>query len=330
MKPILSIIIPAFNASRYIEKCLDSIFNNDCFGIEYYNLFETIVVDDCSEDTTAIIVEDYIAKNQLKNLFLYSHKKNRKQGAARNTGLQFANGNYVWFVDVDDIVMSDMLSLLKDNSLPPSIDVIQFNAASEDLVGNRFVDDFLKEPLSNLSGVEYLEFEARMHYSNRIRAPWSKWYRREFLLQNELFFEENIYWEDVVHTLKSIYLSKIFMYIPLVGYVYVQTQNSDMRGVQNGQKIADVIRFCVDSFEFLQKQGASITIIEFQREYYERVLRKYKYNLHFLQKKDFDIFDNVVSKFDFSVIEKLCHNDEHNWLNTADGRFKTWRTNNEN
>ncbi len=117
----------------------------------------------------------------------------------------------------------------------------------------------------------------------------SKWYRREFLLQNELFFEENIYWEDVVHTLKSIYLSKIFMYIPLVGYVYVQTPNSDMRGVQNGQKIADVIRFCVDSFEFLQKQGASITIIEFQREYYERVLRKYKYNLHFLQKKDFDI-----------------------------------------
>ena len=247
MNPLLSIIIPAFNAERYIYKCLDSIYRSGGLKKDYSNLIETIVVDDCSVDNTPAIVEKYIENNGITNLYLVRHTQNRQQGAARNTGLNIAHGKYVWFVDADDIIMPNFLSVLHNSPLLFDVDVFQFNAVAEDLNGVRCSEVFLSELIENVSGKEYLEYEANIRYENRIRATWSKWYKREYLLNNNLFFQEGVYWEDVIHTLKCIYLAKKFLYAPAVGYVYIQTPNSDMRGAQNGRKFADTIRFCVPS-----------------------------------------------------------------------------------
>lgn len=324
MNPLLSIIIPAFNAERYIYRCLDSIYRNGGLNKEYSNLIETIVVDDCSADNTSTIVSEYIANNGITNLYLVRHEQNRQQGAARNTGLKTAQGEYVWFVDADDIIMPSFLSVLHNFPSLFDVDVFQFNAVAEDLNGIRFSEVFLSELIENVSGKEYLEYEANIRYENRIRATWSKWYKREYLLNNNLFFQEGVYWEDVIHTLKCIYLSKKFLYTPAIGYVYIQTPNSDMRGAQNGRKFADTIRFCVDSFSFLLQQKTSANIVSFQKEYYERVLRKYKQNLHSLPIHEFEIFESIVSGFNLGVIEDFCCNNEHCWIISAEGRRTIW------
>ena len=93
MNPLLSIIIPAFNAERYIYKCLDSIYKKGGLNKEYFNLIETIVVDDCSVDNTSTFVAEYVANNGITNLLLVRHEQNRQQGAARNTGLKTAQGD---------------------------------------------------------------------------------------------------------------------------------------------------------------------------------------------------------------------------------------------
>ena len=295
MTPILSIIIPAYNASKYIERSLNAIFVHGGLDKDSLNLIETIVVDDCSNDNTSEIVRQYAKKNELQNIVAIRHEINRQQGAARNTGLKYAQGSLVWFVDVDDIIMPGFLSILKSDICLSNIDILQFNAVTQDLEGNQYTETFLSETIKNMPGAKYLEYEANIHYENRIRASWSKWYRKEFLVHNELFFEEGVYWEDVVHTLKSIYLSNNFLYLPIIGYIYIQTPNSDMRGIQDGRKFADTIRFCVNSFEFFKQVKASNIIVEFQMEYYERVINKYHCKLHMLPMGEFQIFDNLVS-----------------------------------
>ena len=324
MKPILSIIIPAYNAAHYIKRCLDSIFVNGGLDKTSLDLIETIVVDDCSKDNTSTIVEKYRDTYNLSNLLLIQHNKNLQQGAARNTGLKKASGNYIWFVDVDDIIMPGFLAILQHPNFLSDIDVFQFNAIAEDLNGNQIAEEFLQEAITAVSGIDYLEYEANIRYENRIRATWSKWYRRDYLIHNNLYFQEGVYWEDVIHTLKCIYLSTKFTYLPKIGYIYVQTPNSDMRGIQNGRKFADTIRFCVDSFTFLSLQKASTNIISFQKLYYERVLRKYKTNLHLLPLDEYEIFETIVSNLNLSIIEEFCTNDEHNWIMSSEGRLSVW------
>ena len=324
MKPILSIIIPAYNAAHYIKRCLDSIFVNGGLDKTSLDLIETIVVDDCSKDNTSTIVEKYRDTYNMSNLRLIRHNKNLQQGAARNTGLKKACGNYIWFVDVDDIIMPGFLAILQHPNFLSDIDVFQFNAIAEDLNGNQIAEEFLQEAITAVSGIDYLEYEANIRYENRIRATWSKWYRRDYLIHNNLYFQEGVYWEDVIHTLKCIYLSTKFTYLPKIGYIYVQTPNSDMRGIQNGRKFADTIRFCVDSFTFLSLQKASTNIISFQKLYYERVLRKYKTNLHLLPLAEYEIFETLVSNLTLSIIEEFCTNDEHNWIMSSEGRLSVW------
>ena len=324
MKPILSIIIPAYNAAHYIKRCLDSIFVNGGLDKTSLDLIETIVVDDCSKDDTSTIVEKYRDTYNMSNLRLIRHNKNLQQGAARNTGLKKACGNYIWFVDVDDIIMPGFLAILQHPNFLSDIDVFQFNAIAEDLNGNQIAEEFLQEAITAVSGIDYLEYEANIRYENRIRATWSKWYRRDYLIHNNLYFQEGVYWEDVIHTLKCIYLSTKFTYLPKIGYIYVQTPNSDMRGIQNGRKFADTIRFCVDSFTFLSLQKASTNIISFQKLYYERVLRKYKTNLHLLPLDEYEIFETIVSNLNLRIIEEFCTNDEHNWIMSSEGRLSVW------
>ena len=160
----------------------------------------------------------------------------------------------------------------------------------------------------------YLEFEAMNAYSNRIRASWSKWFRREYLLCNNLFYEEGVFWEDVVHTLKAFYLADTVIYHPVIGYIYIQTPNSDMRGVQSGKKYADTIRFCTQSLQFLLEKHASPNIKNHLSSYYLKVLRKYKNYLSKLTETEIDAFIEAISDLKMNVIEQFFGNKEHDWL----------------
>jgi len=113
--------------------------------------------------------------------------------------------------------------------------------------------------------------------------------------------------------------------MPVVGYIYVQTPNSDMRGKQNGKKYSDTIKFCVDSIEFMTTVQMPKPLCEFLGKYYERVLRKYRQNLHALSKEEFDVFDRNVETMNTSVFEGFWNSDEHNWICSTSGRLSEWR-----
>lgn len=112
--PLISIIIPAYNIENYIARCLDSLLN------QTYKNLEIIVVDDGSSDSTGKIIDDYESKyNNIKVI----HKKNGGVSAARNSGIEIANGDYIGFVDGDDTVDEEMFEVLIDNAIKYDADI---------------------------------------------------------------------------------------------------------------------------------------------------------------------------------------------------------------
>lgn len=114
MEPLISVIIPAYNIEKYIVRCLESVCRQT-----YPNL-EIIVVDDGSSDNTGRIADDFAKKDKR---FTVIHKGNAGVSAARNTGLDCAQGDYIGFVDGDDLIEPDMYELLMQNALKYQADI---------------------------------------------------------------------------------------------------------------------------------------------------------------------------------------------------------------
>lgn len=102
-KPLVSVIIPAYNAVEYIKRCVNSIRNQS------YKKLQIIIIDDGSTDNTVNVCKEYVQKDS--RIELYS-KKNSGVANTRNYGLDCANGEYVMFVDTDDYIAPNMISLL--------------------------------------------------------------------------------------------------------------------------------------------------------------------------------------------------------------------------
>ena len=101
--PLISVIVPVFNAEKYLSRCIESVLQ------QTYKNIEIILVDDGSSDKSGAICDDYA--NKFENISSY-HQKNQGQGAARNYGLDKCRGDYIGFVDSDDYVAFDMYEYL--------------------------------------------------------------------------------------------------------------------------------------------------------------------------------------------------------------------------
>lgn len=105
MSVLLSIIVPVYNTERYLGQCLDSLLDqSDCQGA-----YEIVCIDDGSTDSSARILEDYADRNACIRVI---HKENGGVSAARNVGIDIAEGDYIWFVDSDDCIAPDCISHL--------------------------------------------------------------------------------------------------------------------------------------------------------------------------------------------------------------------------
>jgi glycosyltransferase involved in cell wall biosynthesis len=110
----ISIIIPAFNIEKYISRCLDSVIS------QTYSNLEIIVVNDGSTDDTGKIIDEYASGD---NRIIVVHKENAGVSSARNRGLEKATGDYIGFVDGDDIIDDDMYEFLHSNAMKYNADI---------------------------------------------------------------------------------------------------------------------------------------------------------------------------------------------------------------
>ena len=113
--PKLSVIVPVFNVEQYLSECIDSILAQTMCD------FELILIDDGSPDRCGEICDNYA---QLDSRIIVIHQKNQGVSAARNAGLEIAKGEYIGFVDPDDMIKEDMYQVLIDTAICNNVDLV--------------------------------------------------------------------------------------------------------------------------------------------------------------------------------------------------------------
>lgn len=216
---LISIILPVYNVSAYIERSLCSALN------QTYPFIEIILVNDGSTDDTMNIVNQILHTHpRSAAVKVISHDKNRGPSAGRNTGLKYASGKYVFFLDNDDSIPADCIETLATaaHSFDPHCIVGDYTVSHPDL--------FRKITLKMKEGL-YTDPNAIMeHYLQRdiYIMVWNKLYRRDFILENNLFFKEGLLHEDELWSFQLFSILPSLYIVCKPTYLYEIRQNSIM------------------------------------------------------------------------------------------------------
>lgn len=206
---MISFIIPAFNASDTIIRCLDSIYG---LPIDKFD-FEVIVIDDCSTDNTVKIVKRYAESHN--NLILLCQLENHRVGAARNKGVAIAKGKYIVFVDSDDESAKGVLSavrLAEENNL----DMVACCYFKFDNNGN--VDEVVNVPIEENMVFTGIEMQTKYPYWSY--AVWHYVYGKSFLDEVNYPFAEDVLYEDADFVNVHLFYAKRMSYCDECGYVH--------------------------------------------------------------------------------------------------------------
>ena len=211
----ISVVIPVYNAEKYIGKCLDSIIN------QTYKNWEVICINDGSSDKSEEIIDTY--KNQKYNITLIK-QKNMGPGAARNTGIDKANGDYIVFIDADDYIDSNFFSRLND--VVQDTDIVFIDIMQVNGFGERIKDEIMSK-YSNSSK----ETLIRYHMTGKI--PWGgvrKAVRRKLLTDNEIYFSNIPVGEEALYSFKILRASKEIKFLTGgTAYYYVIHEGSQSK-----------------------------------------------------------------------------------------------------
>lgn len=173
--PKISVIVPVFNAEKYLHQCIDSIL------LQSYTDFELLLIDDGSTDKSGEICDEYASKDDRVRVF---HKENGGVSSARNLGLDNARGEWVTFVDSDDYLLDNALDILTDDKREDLI-ICSYQAfLSQQYTHSNVQND---EVLNTIPAIkEY----CKRNLHTVLRSPWGKFFKRNII--DVLRFDEGM------------------------------------------------------------------------------------------------------------------------------------------
>ena len=205
----VSFILPVYNVEQYLERCVGSV-EEQCVDAEI------ILVDDGSTDGSGVLAENL---SQGKDNIFVIHQKNGGLSAARNTGLRFATGEYVLFVDSDDWLLPNTVDKLVEAADQERLDVgVADFIYYDEGIGER--DNKIKPFHFNEPVVGEEFFLQSLKHRSTLKMVWKSIYRREFLIENNLFFREGYNHEDEEWTPRVYLKAKKMLDIDIVFYCY--------------------------------------------------------------------------------------------------------------
>ncbi len=212
----ISIIIPAYNVEKYIIQCLESIKQ------QQYSLWECIVIDDCSSDGTPNLIADFIGRNLDFNFIFKRNSRNLRQGQSRNKGVELSTGDYLMFVDSDDVLPADSLAKLVA-AITGNEDIVVGNYAS-------FRDGNLDKMQAGIVCHDKFYMARNEDFSNiyNLVYPWGKIYKSSFWRDSgfnfaNVLFEDTVLWPAVSSQASSITVLDDIIYYYRVGNPYSES-----------------------------------------------------------------------------------------------------------
>ena len=180
----ITVVMPVYNVEKYVSECLDSIIN------QTFDNFECIIIDDCSPDSSMLIIEEKLAEYKGNISFRIVRKeKNEGVSAARNKGIELSQGSYVFFIDSDDTLYEDCLEKLwKETKKHPGIDLVQGDSFSE---GMENKNSDLQRYTEGRIVINKLFLDSKI-----TSTPVNRLIRKAVLTENNIYFRIGILFED--------------------------------------------------------------------------------------------------------------------------------------
>lgn len=222
--PKVSVIIPAYNAEKYLEACLESVLGQTLKDIEI------ILVNDASPDNSGAICEKY-AKNDARVKYIIS-EKNYGMSNARNKGLEVAKGEFLSFVDSDDWIDLDFLEKLYNATKQNEADIAVATMIRKRAHSQKFRAHYTKQDVFTTS-------QEKIDACNVPKACYvtNKLYKRSTF--ETLHFDEGVFYEDIRLTIKLVHNAKKLVTVPDTNYYYRASANSVVKTLPSKKKLKD-------------------------------------------------------------------------------------------
>lgn len=233
-----SIIIPVYNGSDVLSRTLDSIYSQ---GLSIED-FEVICVDDCSPTMdTFEMLNGYVYNGQHPtNLKVYRHEVNKRQGGARNTAVNNAEGEWILYLDQDDYFLSGSLPILwsrieeyRDCDICMfDYQLITIHSGSEKTCNSIYANQSFKTEM--ISGADFI---------NKYPIPWGPWcyaYRKRFLVKHGMRFMENVRFPDTDYVMRATLFAENMVFFPLDVYCHIHYDDNTSSVGNDKHRIEDL------------------------------------------------------------------------------------------
>lgn len=239
--PEISIIIPVYNAEKYIKRAVESVIKQDV------NEMEIILVNDGSTDQSLLLMEELAKMDKRIKVF---NQENRGVSSARNTGIKNATGNYIMFIDADDILLQDAIKTLLYNAKEKKVDI----SIGDIEIGKEKRREIRKKEKSKVKCISKGEMIKSFFLDNALFNCYSacgKIYSKE-IYKKLKFFENRNSNEDRFYFFQALCLCKDVVYENRTVYLYEKHKNS-LSNAKVDNRILDNMYFSDKMLEYVQK-----------------------------------------------------------------------------
>lgn len=305
MNCVFSIIVPVYNAEKYMNQCIDSLVNQEVKSCEY----EIILVNDGSTDSSLSIMREYEKKCERVTVV---DQSNQGVATARNLGIEHARGNYIFFVDSDDWIEKNTLSVMYEWVLKEEPDIVMFNYArnceQERSVQKNVVGHAVKTVGVDKDAMTYMSY-------NYI---WDKLYKKSIILENELSFRKDVHFGE-----DTLFLCEYLMHVNKIvleeNCLYNYRESAE---ISLSNKYVPEMDYTVERIWQLHKQieqrAPGFMQVAEERSYYGTMCVQVIYNMyhvdshvHMKERKEnlkrffgLELYDSIMKEKPYNIVKK--------------------------
>lgn len=262
---MVSIIVPVYNAEKYLERCLRSI------QLQTYKEIEVIMINDGSTDHSRIIMDRFASAD---SRFIAIHKENGGVSSCRNIGMQLAEGEYLQFVDSDDWIPADSTGMLVDFMEKYEADMVI--ADFKRVIRNNIITKGHIDRTGFLTRMEFASYMMQAPANFYYGVMWNKLYKSEIIRKNNLMCSDELDWcEDFQFNLEYLqYINGVAVtHEPVYYYVkrkgsLVDTQVDLMSTVKTKKRLFEYYKVLYEDLDLYEKHKLRIQAfyVEFARD----------------------------------------------------------------
>lgn len=239
----VSVVIPAYNAEKFIKKCIESVI------VQSLKEIEIIVINDGSKDRTLEVIKKYEKNSKVKIINI----ENSGSSKTRNLGIYSAKGEYVLCIDADDYLENELvLEKLYNKCKNDNLDILVFDFYRENNEKKEYAVNIDVSNEQEILKEDYIRDLIKGKWGMNI---WSKIVRTELFIKNDIIFPEHIFYgEDLVTSLKLVYFAKKIGKINEALYNYVQHESQGTKKIDRTKRFLDSYNYYLEMEKFIKEK----------------------------------------------------------------------------